>query len=209
MIQGDRTALLQTILPEDPEDGQVVEMPNGQTVGGANVINAYKGGKLCGSISQMTPIFNASGKYEAARFASSTKIRVGDVVRILGVQHNYVSLKFVEYFGWIGHNTDPTPITLMDKSMRVIEAFPLGAYTPGYYLYEKVCLDVLHKGETHAKPTSNTPTAPSRDKTPISGGTTPSGGSSGGAPGTDPTSGSCSSAVRETETVDAATGIAK
>ncbi len=153
-LQGDRTSLLQTILPEDPENGQTVEMPDGHTVGGANVISVHKGGKFCGTVSQVAPVYNSSGKYEATRLSSCVKLRIGDVVRVLGWQYNFISLKFVEGFGWQGYKTDNKPLSLMDKSMRVLEAFTLGEHAPGYYLYEKVCLTILREGETHAKNTN-------------------------------------------------------
>ena len=130
-LQGDRTAILQTLLPEDPENGHLVAMPAGQTVGGANVISVHKGGKFCGTVTQVAPIHNSSGKYEALRLSACVRIRVGDTLRILGQQYHYTSLKFVEGFGWQGHETNDAPLPLMDKPMRVLETSVLGENTPG------------------------------------------------------------------------------
>jgi len=207
-LQGDRTAMLQTVLPEDPEDGQVVTMPEGQTVGGANVINAQRGSYLLGSISQVAPVFNSSGKYEATRVASCLEILKGDVIRVVGYQHNFVSLKFIEGFGWQGYKTDGNPLVLMDKHMKVLAAFPLGLHSGNHYLYEKVCLQLIREGEkTHAKPTSNTSTAQTGNTTPSGSRTSITRGSSSGAPRTDPSTGSCSGASRKPTLIDGGDGI--
>lgn len=206
-LHGDRASMLQTVLPEDPEDGQVITMPEGQTVGGANVINFERGGKLLGSVSQVAPVYNASGKYEATRVASCSKIRAGDVIHVRGWQFNYISLKFTEGFGWTGYQTDNTPIPLMDKHMKVLDTFIVGAHAPGCYLYEKVCLQLIREGEeTHAKNPSNPSTTTSRNSTPPSSGPSSSGGRSGSAPRTDPTSGSCSNVSRKPTFIDVPDG---
>jgi len=38
----DQTAVIETLLPDDPEDGYVFVLPEGQTVGGANIITCTK-----------------------------------------------------------------------------------------------------------------------------------------------------------------------
>jgi len=178
-LQGDRTAMLQSVLPEDPEDGQIVTMPKGQTIGGANVINVERSGKLLGNASQIAPVYTSSGKYEATRVASCERINAGDILHIRGWQYNYTSLIFLEGFGWTGYESDETnPIQLMDKHMRVIDALRIGRYSPSCYLYEKVCLQLIREGETREKSTCNPPATPSRNTTPISGRPTTPGRSS-------------------------------
>lgn len=171
-IQGDRTAIIQTLLPDDPEPGQEVIFPDGQTVGGANVINISKAGKLLGALNQLSPIPNVSGKYEASRLTSKRKLKKGDVIRIQGWQHNYNAIQFVESFGWIGSQTMGNPISLIDKHMKILALFPIGANTPGFYLYEKVCLEII-KGAQNGKSTTNTSTTESRDRTASFFGFTP------------------------------------
>ena len=176
-IQGDRTAMMQTLLPDDPEPGQELVLPEGQTVGGANVINVHKAGKLLGALNQLAPIPNVSGKYEASRLTSKLKLKKGDVIRIQGWQHNYNAIQFVESFGWIGSQTTGEPISLIDKHMRILALFPIGANTPGFYLYEKVCLEII-KGAQNGKPTTNSSPTQSRNRTPFSFGFAPPSGSS-------------------------------
>jgi hypothetical protein len=168
-LQGDRTAILHATLPEDPDDRQVVTMPKGQTIGGANVITVTRSGKLLGSVAQIAPIYTSSGKYEASRVATCSQIKKGDILHVHGHQYNYVSLMFLEGFGWTGYDVDEqNPLVLMDKHMKVIDAFRIGPHTPYCYLYEKVCLQLIREGETREKPTSNPSTVTSRNTTTAS-----------------------------------------
>ncbi len=206
-LQGDKTIILEALLPEDPENGTVVTLPEGQTVGGANVIQAVRGGKVLATISQMAPVRNSSGKYEATRAASCTVINPGDILRILGWQYTFKSLKFVESFGWMGHETDPTPLSLMDKHVRVLDTSLLGPDPSGIYLYEKLCLSVIREGEkTHAQPASYTPPTTSRDSTPISFGTTLTRGGSSSPSGANTAPGSSSDTPRRPTLIDAGDG---
>ena len=145
-LDGNRTAIMQAMLPEDPEPGQEFILPEGQTVGGANVINISKAGKLLGDITRLSPIPNVSGKYDASRVHSKGRIRQGDLVRIQGWQYNFNAIKFVEYFGLIGSQTVGDHLPLMDKYMKVLAVFEIGESTSGFYLYERVCLEAL-KGD--------------------------------------------------------------
>jgi hypothetical protein len=171
--------MLQTVLPEDPEDGQIVTMPQGQIIGGANVINVERSGKLLGNVSQIAPVYTSSGKYEALRVATCDQIKTGDILHVKGWQYNYTSLIFLEGFGWAGYEYDENnPTSLMDKHMRVIAALQIGRHGLNCYLYEKVCLQLIREGETREKSTSNPPATPSRNTTPSSSRTTPTRGSS-------------------------------
>lgn len=174
MLDGERTAVIQTMLPEDPEDGAEFILPAGQTIGGANVINIWKGGKLLGATSRIAPIPNASGKYDASRVTSRIRLKKGDLLRIRGWQHNYVSIQFVEGFGWIGKKTTGEPTILMDKHMKVLHNFGIGADTPGFYLYERVCLEVVKGTEDETRSKSQSRNASRNPTTPGSGPSTPS-----------------------------------
>ncbi len=184
-LQGDRSAIIQTMLPDDPEPGHEFVLPEGQTIGGANVINIWKGGKLLGAITQVSPIPNVSGKYDAVRVTSRLKLRVGDLVRIRGWQHNFTAIKFVEGHGWIGCQTTGKPSPLMDKHMKILEVFPIGDSTPGFYLYERVCLEII-KGDEDEKSTNPSP-APSGNRTTPSSGPADAPGSSSSPRRSSPT----------------------
>ncbi len=186
MLDGERTAVIQTMLPEDPEHEFEFVLPKGHTIGGANVINIWKGGKLLGATSSVSPIPNASGKYDASRLTSRVRIKAGDVLRIRGWQYNYISIQFIEGFGWIGKQTNGEPNNLMDKNVRVLAAFQIGDDTPGFYLYERVCLAVIKGAKNETRTTSKPTNASGNPTTPGSGHATTS-RSDGGASGTKTT----------------------
>ena len=185
-LDGERTAVIQTMLPEDPEDGFEFTIPEGHTLGGANVISVWKGGKLLGATSRVAPIPNASGKYDASRLTSRIRLKSGDILRIIGLQHNYISIQFVEGFGWIGKQTNKKPNTLMDKYMRVLHTFPIGEDCPGFYLYERVCLEII-KGADNETRTTTGPQDASRNTTTPESGPPSSSGSDGRSSRTKPT----------------------
>jgi len=139
----DRNALFQHLLPADPEPDQVVNMPEGQVIGGANVINIYMDTKLIGSATQLSAVPNVSGKYDLTRVSSKRVIKLRDTLQVVGRQFVFNSVIFVEYFGWVGKDTVGEPQILSDKLYTVLAALPIGPNTEGFQLYEKVCLDAI------------------------------------------------------------------
>lgn len=141
----DRSAMMQPMLPEDPEPGQVHTLPEGQIAGGANVLSVFKHEMLIGSTTNLVPISNVSGKYYTERLSSSQELKKGDTIRIVAQQYNFNQITFVEYFGWIGSGVTSTPTSLSDKIYRVLAAIAIGPNTNNFWLYEKVCLEILNK----------------------------------------------------------------
>jgi hypothetical protein len=138
----EHNALLETLLPEDPEPGKVVTFPEGHTVGGSSIISIYnKTGRLIGSASQLAPIPNVSRMYELSRLSACEAVAEKNEIRIIARQFNYNSVIFIQYFGWIGYGFEKNSIVLSDKKYKVIAAIKTGPEEPsGFYLYEKVCL---------------------------------------------------------------------
>ena len=139
----ERTALIQPLLPEDPEPGQIFRLEKGQVVGGATVINVYKGGTLIGAAQSLTPIANVSGKYCVDRLSSSIELKERDVLHIKAIQYSFNQVIFIEYFGWIGSGVIKKHVTLADKHYRVLAVIPVGEQNNQFRLYEKVCLEVI------------------------------------------------------------------
>lgn len=162
MIQ-DRTAIMSPMLPEDPEPGCVHTLPEGQIAGGANVLSVFrweidsKSGKLIGSTNNLVPVSNVTGKYYTERLSSSQELKKNDVIRIVARQFNFNQITFVEYFGWIGSGVTSIPTTLSDKIYRVLTAIPIGPNTPNFWLYEKVCLEIINKEKKNESTPETTP----------------------------------------------------
>jgi len=141
----EKAVMLENLLPEDPEDGVIVEAPKGQTLGGSTVISVYMKNKPIGSIASLIPIVNVSRKYTANRLSSNIPIKKGDIIRITGRQYSFDTVIFVQYFGWIGYKASKEPVVASDKFYRVLAAIPVGPEEPDCLLYEKVCLEALEK----------------------------------------------------------------
>lgn len=143
----EKSSVVEQLLPEDPEDRQVFELPEGQLVGGATVVSVYKHGKLVGSLSSLYPIVNVSRKYSGTRLSASTSIQEKDVVRIVGRQYSYNSVIFIQYFGWLGYKATGEPVVVSDKFYKVLAITPAGPEEEpsDFHLYEKVCLEALEE----------------------------------------------------------------
>ena len=153
----ERTNLLESMLPDDPEDRQVVEYPEGQVVGASIVISVYKQDKRIGAASSVYPIVNVTRKHTANRLSSNVPIAEKDVIRIVAQQFTFNSVIFIQYFGWIGYKVIGEPLITSDKFYRVITAIPVGPKDNAeFHLYEKVCLESLEVN-SDAKPTQTTP----------------------------------------------------
>ena len=143
----DRSAVIETLLPDDPEDGYIFTLPEGQTVGGANVIYMYKGGKRIGTVQQLSAVNNVSGKHVLDRTITNTELKKGDVIQVIGVQYSFTRVRFVQYYGWIGDTdySEKSGICIHDKHYKVMDVSGVGFQTEGHNVYEKVCLETIQK----------------------------------------------------------------
>lgn len=139
----ERSAMTQHQLPDNPEDNEIFELPEGQSIGGANVIYILKSGKQVGSAQQLSAVHNVSGKHVAERVTCAEELKVGDIVRVKGLQYNYTSVRFVQFFGWIGHAHSANPITLKDENYRIVAVTLIGTTGDSHRIYEKMCLELI------------------------------------------------------------------
>lgn len=143
----DQTAVIETLLPDDPEDGYVFVLPEGQTVGGANIIYLYKGKDRIGTIHQLSAVNNVSGKHVADRTTSTIPLKKGDIVHVIGIQYPFTEVRFIQFFGWVGSGpySEKDGIRLHDKHYRIIDVSPVGIQSPGHNVYEKICFETIQK----------------------------------------------------------------
>jgi hypothetical protein len=147
------SALIQALLPQDPDNGDVYVVPNGGTVGGSTVIylHNHKTGELLGTATQLMPIANVSKKYSITRPSSKRKIAKGDLLRITAAIYPYTSLVFIDGFGWVGKDHGEKGHVLEDFTYQVDLAIPIGTQGVGYYLYEQLCLTRLRSNDEHGR----------------------------------------------------------
>lgn len=147
-----KETLIQTQLPDDPEPGEVFILPEGQTIGGANVINVFQGPSLLGAAQSLAPVPNVSGVYFLERLATRNELKPRDILRVKATQYTFIELTFIEYLGWCGTKMSDTTYTAFDKHLKVRDIVPIGTVTDGFNLYERICLEKI-KGAKNAKPT--------------------------------------------------------
>jgi hypothetical protein len=143
------TAVIQALLPQDPDNGDVYTVPNGGTVGGSTVIYLYshKTGELLGTATQLMPIANVSKKYSLTRPSTKRKITKGDLIRVTAKIYPYKSLMFIDGFGWVGKDHDEEAHVLEDFVYQVDLIVSIGVQGSGYYLYEQLCLTRLRSNK--------------------------------------------------------------
>lgn len=147
----DSTIMLPYQLPEDPEPGQVIDLPKGQSIGGAVVLNLYFKRELVGSASRMIPIPNVTRMYRAERVTSSVELPRNALVRVQALQFSFVQVTFFQYFGWIGTKTAKKQTVLSDKYYKVLAALPVGPASENFRLYEQLCLQVINPSKGDKK----------------------------------------------------------
>lgn len=141
-----RYTTMDATLPSDPEPNQVYTMPEGQIAGASYILHIYKNGILIGSAEALTKVQNVSGKSYLSRMHSKTEIKEGDRLEILFVRLLIKSVKYVEYFGWIGHTFYPET-QIEDKFLfDVVTTLPIQPLQEHLHVYERVCLTRV-KGE--------------------------------------------------------------
>ncbi len=149
----EATAMLPCKVPEDPEPGQVFNLPRGHYAGGATILHVYHKTKLVGSAPRLIPVINVARKYVLERAALSVPLKRNDIIRVQALQLSFTQVTFVEYVGWVGTKTHKEELVVSDKFYKVLTAVPIGAQGEHFFLYEKVCLNTLEpkKGEPDAK----------------------------------------------------------
>jgi hypothetical protein len=141
---GNRHGIIDSLVPNNPKPGQIYTMPDGQVLGASHVISLMKESLLIGDSLQFTPIPNVTGKNVLTRTTTCIPLKKGMRVKILVQQFSFKSAIFIQYFGWMGHETiDPTII--LDKLFRIEHVLRVGPNSDKFFIYEKVCLTTVEE----------------------------------------------------------------
>lgn len=146
--------ILEKLLPDNPQAGDIVEMPEGYSCGETHDIQVYDGLTRIGMATAIRRVENVSNVYIADRLATNAPLKPGDTIRILNAQHFFISLKFVEFLGWMGHRVQEPHTVTHDEDYEILETLTV-ATTTGMVVHEQVCLKQITKEKRHAQPTTN------------------------------------------------------
>ena len=136
-----RTAIVEAVLPEDPDNGTIFTVPEGQSVGASTIIYLLSGERVLGTANQLSPVVNVSKRYSLVRITSKKAIKKNDVVRVVAKQYSYTQMTFLDGYGWLGHRAGSDAYVIEDKTYRVTHVVPIGELTDGYCVYEQLCLE--------------------------------------------------------------------
>lgn len=135
-----RHNVISSLVPDNPKNGDVFVMPEGQVLGASHVISLMKNGELVGDASQLAPVPNVSGKSLLSKVTTILSLQRGVRIRILAQQFSYKSAIFIQYFGWLGQDIIDNIRVISDKEYRVEYALRVGPNSDKFFIYEKVCL---------------------------------------------------------------------
>jgi hypothetical protein len=138
-----QTVMLPYALPSDPEPNQVVDLPKGQIIGGASVLNIYHKRVLVGVLNRLIPIPNVTRMYRGERVTSSVPLQRNALIRVKALQFSFVQVTFFQNFGWIGTRSAEKQVVLSDKFYKVLAAIPVGPSGKNFHLYEQLCLCII------------------------------------------------------------------
>jgi len=136
--------LLEQLMPENPQDGDVIKMPDGYSCGESNIIRVFKNENRIGIVSGLRRVENVSNIYVSDRMTVIENLKPGDVIRIVNARYLYVSLQFVEYLGWMGRDTHPRWISTHDAYYEVVEMLTIDSGS-AMTVYEQTCLKHVQK----------------------------------------------------------------
>jgi len=115
---------IESYLPEDPEPGQVQELPEGVFGGEVTTITILDlNNNILGESIQLTKVPNISGVWRLGRTYLSHEVGslTDQLLRVRVATRKYTSFAFIEYLGWVGRHTTPEEV-LSDAKYSVLES---------------------------------------------------------------------------------------
>lgn len=143
----EQQGLLQHILPENPQNGEVYAVPEGQIAGASILVCVYKGNTPVGVAAHLAAIPNVSNAAWLHRVVCSDPINTGDIVLVRGERMLFKSVIFIDGFGWLGYEVYDKIDVIHEKTYKVLHAFILPQQNAKQLIYERLCLN-LQQEET-------------------------------------------------------------
>ena len=137
--------LLEQLMPENPQPGDIVKMPEGYSCGEAHDIAVLLNGERVGSATGLRRIENVSNIYEADKVTVyGISLNYGDIIRIENYRYTYVSLMFVEFLGWRGREVyQPYDVTHR-ADYQILQSL-MNSQPGKLTIHEKMCLKQIPK----------------------------------------------------------------
>lgn len=112
------------LLPDHPEPGQVVELPDGEPAGqAAQITISSESGTVLGYAENIEHVANIAGHYILSNVTLSGPILAGSLVHVVAYVWDITAIEFVNFFGWHACRWGNPDETLTEK-FKIIETVP-------------------------------------------------------------------------------------
>jgi len=143
----NQASLLDAVLPENPKTGDVYTVPEGQQVGGAQVINIHYKQQVIGNAQFLSAVTNVSGAFTLTKVTTDRALKRGDIIHVVGTVLGYDKVTFTQYYGWAGTWVNGLTSKIHDNKYKVIDTTYVakGTTGPTLHVYERICLQAINK----------------------------------------------------------------
>lgn len=128
-------------LPEDPEDGQLFELPEGNADNYSGVIALYCEGTCIGYTEKIDTVPNISGMTELGRSVLSKRLSKGAEITAQFEVILIRSLVFVNFFGWQAGEYSKEVRVDWQKNFKVLHAVEIPDRPGTQIICEKICVE--------------------------------------------------------------------
>ncbi len=128
-------------LPEDPDDGQIFELPEENDENYSGIIAIYSKGICVGYTEKIDTVPNISGMTELGRSVLSERLSKGAAITAQFEVIPIRSLIFVNFFGWQAHEYSNEVRVDWQKHFKVLHAVEIPERPGTQVVCEKLCVE--------------------------------------------------------------------
>jgi len=134
-------------LPEDPDAGQIFELPEGDEGNYSGIIAIYHEGTCIGYTEKIDTVPNISGMSELGRSVLSKRLSKDAVITAQFEIIPIRSLVFVNFFGWQAHKYSDEVRVDWRKHFKVLHAVEIPNRPGKQIICEKICVEKTKETE--------------------------------------------------------------
>jgi len=128
-------------LPEDPDAGQIFELPEGNNENYSGIIALYAEGSCIGYTEKIDSVPNISGMTELGRTVLSQRLSKDTVITAQFEVIPIRSLIFVNFFGWQAHEYSKEVRVDWRKNFKVLHTVEIPDRPGKQVVCEKICVE--------------------------------------------------------------------
>ena len=146
------------LLPDHPEPGQVVELPDGVTGGTIAVIVVMNDAKhVIGNAENIEHVANIAGHYNLSSVTLASPVHEGDNISVRAFTWDITAIEFVNFFGWQACRWD-NPTKTLEEEYEVCATVPIPFVMHQKTEVTRYAALCLRKGANHDSTRTKKPT---------------------------------------------------